>query len=186
MTAKFIELVQITLLDPQKGGRILLSRGYPIGVVAELVVLVTALGALMTHFSVSMLDLHPGQPFAIAVGQLLALGVLALATFLIGRLFGGTGSLPQTVIMICWIQIVMLLVQLPIIIISALLSSGAGGAISDFLSILPLLLFFWMYVNFVKTLHAFKSAWKVLTGVVLTIFAAAFAAVSLLTLTILS
>ena len=185
MKTTFLELIQISIFDPRRAGRIVLSYDLSNRTIAELAALVFVLSVLAMNLSLIAVGPMPMQPMMVAAGQALALGVLVLATFLVGKLFGGTGNLLQTIVLICWLQLVLLVIQFLQITIAVVLpfSSApllAGLSIDDTLAVLSLFLFFWLYVNFVTVLHSFRSAAKVLVGVVLTILALAFGFFSIL------
>ena len=187
MIATFLVLFRISILDPKRAGRIVLSYRLSNRTIAELAALVLVLSVLAMTLSLMALGPMPMQPMMVAAGQALALGVLVLATFLVGKLFGGTGNLLQTVVLICWLQLVLLVIQFLQIAIALVVPFSdtpllVGLSIDDSLAVLSLFLFFWLYVNFVTVLHSFRSAVKVMVGVVLTIFALAFGFFSLLTM----
>ena len=186
MITTFLELVGISVLDPKRAGRIVLSYELSRRTAAELTALVLVLSVLAMNLSLMVVGPMPMQPMMVAAGQALALGVLVLATFLIGKLFGGTGNLLQTLVLICWLQLVLLVIQFLQIAIALIVPFSdfplfVGLSIDDSLAVLSLFLFFWLYVNFVTVLHSFRSAVKVLVGVVLTIFVLAFGFFSILT-----
>ncbi len=185
MMTTFLELIQISIFDPKRASRIVLSYELTNRSIVELAALVLVLSVLAMNLSLIVVGPMPMQPVMVAAGQALALGVLVLATFLVGKLFGGTGKLLQTVVLICWLQLVLLVIQFLQITIAVVLPFSnapllAGLSIDDTLAVLSLFLFFWLYVNFVTVLHSFRSAVKVLVGVVASILALAFGFLSIL------
>ena len=185
MMTTFLELFQISILDPRRAGRIVLSYELAHRTIAELAALVLVLSVLAMNLSLSVVGPMPMQPVMVAAGQALALAVLVLGTFLVGKVFGGTGNLLQTVVLICWLQLVLLVIQFLQIAVAVVVpfSSApllAGLSIDDTLAVLSLFLFFWLYVNFVTELHSFRSAVNVLVGVVVTILALAFGFLTIL------
>ncbi len=191
MTAVFLELVKISILDPKRGGRIVLSYDLSQVTIGQFAALVVVLSVIVLNLSLLTMGPVELSPFVVVFGQILALGVLILATFLVGRLFGGTGNLEQTVVLICWLQLVMLLLQFLQIALSAVLPFSElplllGMSIEDAITVISLFLFFWLYANFVTVLHGFHSAMKVFVGTILTIFAFAIGLFSLLTAVVLT
>jgi hypothetical protein len=98
------------------------------------------------------------------VGASLQLGVMAvvvLATALIGRQFGGRGSIPAALTMIVWLNVVLLVIQLAQI--AALLVAPPVASLLAFATLFWLI---WAFASFVTELHGFSNPLKVLGGVI--------------------
>lgn len=92
-----------------------------------------------------------------------ALMLLVLAGFNVGRLMGGQGSFPDTLIVITWLQAVMLLVQLVQVLSLVVLPMFSG-----LLGVLGMVLFLWLLTNFLAELHGFDSLGKVFGMILIT------------------
>lgn len=126
------------------------------------------------------------SPFGTAALEAGMLTMIVLATVLVGRVFGGTGTFDDAVLLIAWLQLISLFVQAAFAIVvmlgrnlSLMGAYSSGFGVTMTVAILGYL--FWMYVSFVTALHSFASTTKVFFGVVLTILALAVAITSLLT-----
>ena len=126
------------------------------------------------------------SPFGTAALEAGMLSMIVLATVLVGRAFGGTGTIDDAVLLIAWLQLISLFVQaaFALVVMLGRNLSLAGAYSSGFgvtMTVAILGYLFWMYVSFVAALHSFESTAKVFFGVVLTILALAVAITSLLT-----
>lgn len=126
------------------------------------------------------------SPFGTAALEVGMLTMIVLATVLVGRAFGGTGTFDDAVLLIAWLQLISLFVQTGFALIvmlgrnlSLLGDYSSGFGVTMTIAVLGYL--FWMYVSFVAVLHSFASTAKVFFGVVLTVLALAVAITSLLT-----
>ena len=126
------------------------------------------------------------SPFGTAALEAGMLTMIVLATVLVGRAFGGTGTFDDAVLLIAWLQLISLFVQAGFAVIvmlgrnlSLMGAYSSGFGVTMTVAILGYL--FWMYVSFVAALHSFASTAKVFLGVVLTVLALAVAITSLLT-----
>jgi hypothetical protein len=89
------------------------------------------------------------------------MAVVVLATALIGRQFGGTGSIPAALTMIVWLNVELLAIQLAQI--AALL---VAPPIASLLAFATLFWLIWAFASFVTELHGFSNPLKVLGGVI--------------------
>jgi hypothetical protein len=85
----------------------------------------------------------------------------------VGRAFGGTGSFPDALLIVVWLQcltLVLQVVQLVVNLISPALAGiiGLGGFV----------LFLWLMTSFIAELHGFRSRGLVFVGMVVSAFAA--------------
>ncbi len=167
MFNRLIQLAQLSLRDPKRGAAAVLEFRLPLQEAVELSVLVVVLGAILSSI---YLDFDAGageeqaasifaQPVVFAAFQGAVLLAVVLATYLIGRMVGGQGDLTSTIVIMAWLQFIMLLFQL-LQVAAAFLAPAMGG----FLAIISIVLFFWLFANFVKVLHGFRSVFKVLAG----------------------
>jgi hypothetical protein len=163
------QLILDTLLRPRVAARAVLGFGIAPGLLVQAAVAVTSLGMVLAYTAAR---LTPGgvDPVTAAilqapiVGASLQLGVMAvvvLATALIGRQFGGTGSIPAALTMIVWLNVVLLAIQLAQI--AALL---VAPPIASLLAFATLFWLIWAFACFVTELHGFSNPLKVLGGVI--------------------
>jgi hypothetical protein len=118
------------------------------------------------------------SPLRTAVIQWLILSVSVLLIYRVGRAWGGRGSLPDSLLVVVWLQVIMLGVQAVQVV--ALIIAPPVAAI---INLAGLVLFFWLMTSFIAELHGFTSRGKVLAGILVTSFAVAMILVFLLLLT---
>ena len=169
-----VALLRVSIVQPTVGATTVLGYRLPTRTVFEMATLIVILGSILSYISLLSLDGEPEQssfftqpiPVALTQGALLALFILS--TFFIGRMAGGRGDLSQTFLLIVWLQFIMLIYQ-AIQTVALFLMPGLEIP----LNILSVPLFFWLFVNFVKALHSFRSGFKVLIGIVAAMIAVA-------------
>jgi len=83
----------------------------------------------------------------------------------IGRLAGGSGTFPDTLLLLAWLQFVMIAVQIVQLLVLLLVPPLFG-----FVTMASLAIFMWLLVNFTMALHGFTSALKVTVGIVFAFF----------------
>lgn len=127
-------------------------------------VIVVVLSVLVGQASILLLgeEGFGGSMIFMAVFQTMILLGLVVAVQGIGRLAGGTGTFPDALLLLAWLQFVMIGVQIVQIVAMLLVPPLFGLA-----TLAALALFMWMLVNFTMALHGFTSALKV---VVVTVF----------------
>lgn len=117
------------------------------------------------------------QP-VVAVGLQFGLLVLmSLAAAVIGRALGGTGTLPQALVLIAWLQVMMVLIQLVQFVL--LLLIPLFGLLVGIASVIW---FFWALAVFIAELHGFENVLKVLGMILLSMVSILFAFAVLLSL----
>lgn len=117
------------------------------------------------------------NPALMCAIQLFLLVIMVHATFHIGRLFGGTGSFGGALSVVTWLQFVLACLQ---VLQTALLF--LAPPLADMLGIFGLVLFVWLFTNFVAALHGFKSLGLVFVMILASAFVLTFALSILLTL----
>ncbi len=178
-------LARLTLSDPRAAARALMNDTAAQARAVELAGLVVIIGVAFSYLlsvllpgpTVAVLDTMLSRPLLYALIQFMLLMVSVLAIFMIGRLFGGTGSFEQTLLLSVWLQFYMLVVQVAAVGV-VLLVPGLSGL----LNIAILIYFLWLTVNFIAELHGFRSLWKILAGLLGTAFALAVLASLILSL----
>lgn len=170
-------LVIDSLVRPREAARRVLAVHVEADVLAQaaaaVVCLEVLLGFLAVRMSGSAADATStallAQPLALAAGQLVMIGVLALLTFRVGRLFGGQGGFLGAAALVVWLNAVTLVIQAAQL--AALAVIPPLGALITLATLFWLL---WVYANFVAELHGFESPVMVLGVVILTMVALVF------------
>lgn len=161
-----------TLQDPRKGARAVIEQGFDMRASWTGLLLISIVSALLSSVTVLALTGEAAvpalllQPFALAAVQFVALAIAALLVFVIGRQFGGTGSLADATALIVWFEVVFTAIQVLQVLISlALPTLGIS------FGLFTVLIFFWVLCHFIAELHGFQAIWKVLLGVLASGFA---------------
>ncbi len=180
MLFDLMTLVRDSVVNPREGASTILSFAPRRRALGEMAVLVTVLGAIAAVLTTFILPVQTdriiavllAQPVWLAVLQLLVLVASVAAIYYFGRIMGGHGSLDETLLLFVWMQFIMLVVQVaqwPILLIAP----GLSGLVT----LANLILFMWIFINFVATLHGFASLRLVFAGVVAFTVAIGFAIV---------
>ncbi len=173
---QIVGLARLSLQDPRAGARGVLALGVPLPARTAGLLLMAVTSALLMHIGFALLPM-PDDPLAqfmqqspirTAALQWIILAASVLLIYRIGRAWGGHGNLPDTLLIVVWLQVIMLAVQ-----IVQLLALVIAQPISDGLSLAGLVLFFWLMTGFIAELHGFKSRWAVFAGFIAGSFAVA-------------
>ena len=111
-----------------------------------------------------------GSPFYLAIVQLAGLAMIAVCLHLLGRMFGGKGTLPQAVVMMAWLEVILILIST--VQSAALILMPPVGVL---LVPVGMVLSLWLITSFVAELHGFASLAMTLLGVIAAFIAAVFA-----------
>ncbi len=175
ISEQVLALARLSLEDPRAAVRALLRLGVPLRARTLGLLLVAVLSSLLWHIGFLILpgEIDPmtaymgASPLRSAAVQWLIQAVTVLLVFRIGKAFGGTGSLPDTLLVLVWLQVIMLGVQLVQLLALIVLPPAVG-----LLTLAGLGLFGWLMTSFVAELHGFRSRWTVFAGIMGTLFAA--------------
>lgn len=167
-----------TLRNPRGAAQELLRMGLPAQAAWAALALVCVLSTVLVHLSVGLLPVQDQAELALILGNPLgtlvmsgsALLILVFAVHLIGRAFGGGGTLDGAVLLVAWLQAIFLMLQLVQILFMIILP-----LVANVIGTFGLALFLWLLAPFVTVLHGFQSVWKVLFGIVGSAFAIALA-----------
>ncbi len=177
---------QLTLSNPRLGARRILALNLPLGARWMAVAVVSAVSAVLFHLALWLIPPEAADPVTTIAGAPLFTAVLqgfiivsgAIGIFVMGQVRGRRSSFADALILFCWLQAVMLGVQV-LQIVAYLLVPLLG----DLASLAIVVIFFWLLSSFTMELHGFTSRLAVLGGLVLVFFAIAFVlSVILLTL----
>lgn len=182
---QIISLARLSVQDPRRGARTLLSMDVPLPARTAGLLLMAVASAVLMHLGFLLLPPANDQmsqflmqsPIRTAVIQWLILVVSVFLIFQIGRAWGGHGSLPDTLLIVVWLQVIMLGVQV-VQLLALILAPPLAGIVN----IAGLILFFWLLSSFIAELHGFASRGKVLAGIFATTFAMALIVVFVLSL----
>ncbi len=178
-------LARQSLEDPRASVRSLLAMGVPLPARTIGLLLMAVASALLMHLGFLLLppveDPMAGfmmqSPLRTAIIQWLILAASVLLIYRIGRAWGGKGSLPDTLLVVVWLQVIMLGVQVVQLLVFLLLPGLAG-----IVNLVGLVLFFWLMTSFIAELHGFASRGAVLAGILVASVGAAMVLVLVLTL----
>jgi hypothetical protein len=116
-------------------------------------------------------------PIVTGVIQLILLVIVIVAQHMIGRAMGGTGTLPEGILLITWLQFIMVCLQVVQTLALVVLPPLAG-----LIGIAGLAIFLWLLTHFIAALHGFKSLAQVFVMVLVSAFGLAFVLSILLTM----
>jgi hypothetical protein len=173
-----IAAARYTLQNPRAGARVILSLGLTTGQAFVALVLIAVLSTLLTAASFLIAPFPPeagvqmlfANPLELAVMQTAVLAFGAALVYLVGRKFGGRGTLAGAVALIAWTEFILSLLQVAQIVALVILPP-----LAEVIGLLGLLVFLWLLSQFVAELHGFASAWKVLFVILVTGLLASFA-----------
>ncbi len=167
----------LSVTDPKHGAVIVLKLEPSRRTLIEMAALVIVLNVLVSQaFAIMIPSPASGSllaalatPVPSLIVHAILLVVITFATFGIGRMLGGEGTLDETFLLLIWLQFIMLVANLLQIVVAILWTPlGALAALVSFV------LFLWLFVNFVLVLHGFRSILKVLLASVASFFALIF------------
>ena len=177
MIGRIIDLIGVSVRDP--GAAIAALKGLGVGRRESwlTIFLAASVGAIMSWLLMRTLpgaeagmDRLASQPMGMALLQVGAAALFAALVDRVGRLFGGTGRFDDALLVTAWIEVAMLVVQIPQILVSIALP-----AIGGILSLLSFALYFVLAVQLIRAVHGFRNPLLVALGIVGTVFVAAFA-----------
>ncbi len=165
-------LARLSLTDPKAGAAAVLreAAGWPAPVLWQTGALVVLLSVILSELSAALTGgpRPPGvvgavlaNPLAMAAVQGVIFVIAVHATHRIGRLFGGQGGDAGALALVVWTQVLMLGVQ-AVQALAFIVMPGLGAMIG----MASVVLFFWVFTNFVRVLHGFRSAGAVFVGIV--------------------
>ncbi|MEM6387145.1 MAG: YIP1 family protein [Pseudomonadota bacterium] len=158
--------------EPRAAAADILALGVPFQIVLSTLVLLAILSVLLDTllFAVMGNVEVETQPFRSLVVYLAITGVFSLVVTLVGRWFGGLGSIEDALLLVAFLQ-AMLLPASALQVVLALVSPDLAV-----LFIFGVALFlFWIQVNFVAALHGFQSLGRAFAVTLIASFIVAFA-----------
>jgi hypothetical protein len=167
--ANLSALVRLTLQAPREGARRIMALDLPISARWLALVLVAVGSAIGTHVSIALMPPEQREMMLSLIASplrtaLLQAGIWAVIAGLIasgGRMRGGTGSFPDALILVVWLQFILLCLQLVQVVAGIVLP-----ILADLIGLAGLGLLVWLLTNFVAELHGFRSLVAVFAGLV--------------------
>lgn len=175
LTERMIALAQLSLQDPRAATRALLDEGVPLSARTAGLLLVAVLSALLASLQLRLgpQDLDPmtammlGSPLRAAVVQWAFLALSVVLIHRVGRAFGGTGSFPDALLIVVWLQFLTLVLQLAQLVVNPI-----SPALAGIIGLGGFVVFLWLMTSFIAELHGFRSRGLVFVGMIVTTFAA--------------
>lgn len=164
-----LQVLQLSFKSPKAAIRTVLNWRLSLGESALALTLMAVLSAGLMSLVVGPLPagIDPvsaamlTNPVYLAAVQLVGLAMISLFLFLLGRVAGGRGTLPQAVAMMAWLEGVLILIS--VVQVVALVLLPPLGLV---LLLAGMGLSLWLVTNFVAELHGFPSLLLTLLGVI--------------------
>ena len=153
-----LRLARDTIAHPREGAETVLSFAPPRQALALMFALVVVLSILIGEVVLLVSPptdegpLTGASPMAMGAVQAMFLYLMIHAIHIVGRFFGGTGAFEEAALLVIWLQAIFLLVQVIQLFAVALVPPLLGT-----ITIVALVLFVWLLVNFIAVLHGFTS-----------------------------
>ncbi|MCA8879064.1 MAG: YIP1 family protein [Rhodobacteraceae bacterium] len=161
-----------TVRQPQQGAETVLAQRLPVPVLWTMLAAVVAVSVVLAEGSLLLItagadldNAYLANPLGMFAVQYALLAVMVLATDRIGRAMGGAGDFAGALAVVTWLQFVMACLQ-----VVQTVTLFIAPPIADLLGIAGLVLFLWLFTNFVAVLHKFRSLGMVFVMIVLTTF----------------
>jgi hypothetical protein len=185
LNTQLLGLARLTLEDPRQAARVLLAMNVPLPARTAGLLLMAVGSALLMQLGFLLLPpaedpisvFMMASPIRTAAIQWMILAASVLLVHRIGRAWGGTGSLADTLLVVVWLQVIMLAVQ-GAQLLALILSPPLAGLVN----LAGMALFFWLFSSFIAELHGFVSRGRVFLGILATSFALALIIVLVLSL----
>lgn len=155
-----LPLVRDTVMRPRDVGTYLISLNFPSAILWTMLVTLATLSALLGELSALILlprtetfdGLFLANPLIMAAIQWGILVLTVYAVFWVGSLMGGQGQIGGVLTVMCWLQFVMLCVQ----IVQTVALFVVPG-LAELVTIAGFILFLWLFTAFVATAHGFAN-----------------------------
>ncbi|WP_417727614.1 Yip1 family protein [Roseovarius sp.] len=177
--ARFKALLMETLFRPRDAARVLIGFGFPQQSLWMALALMSVLNSIV--YSVSLRLSPPTDPAAMMLmppafhSPLLftvflfgALAITVFALFWVGRMLGGQAQMSDVLVLICWLQVLRLILQVAVAI-----SALAFPMVAVLLIFLSSIWGIYILIGFVDSAHRFDNMFKSAGVIVLSIVAMA-------------
>lgn len=161
--------VRLTLQDPRTGLRRILSRNPPMQARWIAFIIMVIGSAILTHLSLGLVPAEErdalmgtmNSPLRTAALQGVVLLAIVQLIYWLGRMRGGTGSFPDVLLGMVWLQFLMLGLQVLQLVLMVLLPPLAA-----IVNLAGFAIFLWLLTNFIAELHGFRSLLAVFGGII--------------------
>lgn len=166
-----------TITAPKEEAEVVIAERLPQGVLWIMMTVVVAVSVVLGQGSLLLVWADGGMltnpylanPLLMFGVQMAILVIMVFATYHIGHWMGGMGGFGPTVAIVTWLQFV--LVCLQVVQTAALFLLPP---VADLLGIAGLILFLWLFTNFVAVLHGFASLGLVFVMILMSAFGVTF------------
>lgn len=167
------DLLRLTLANPRAAADRLMRLDLDARAGWTALVLMSVLSAALgfVGFMASSAEMDPGlqalfgSPLRTALIQFGALALTGLLAFWVGKRFGGTGSLPQALVLVAWAQVPPILLQLAQIVALVI-----APTLAPLIGLAGFALYAVLLSLFIAELHSFRSGLLVFFGMMVTSF----------------
>lgn len=174
-----------TIARPQDEAETVMAENLAPGALWTMLAIVVAISVVLGQGSLLLTDPSGGiltnpylaNPLLMFVVQMAILVVMIFATYHIGQWMGGMGGFAPTIAVVTWLQFVLVCVQVVQTAAMFLLPP-----LADLLGIAGLVLFLWLFTNFVAVLHGFQSLGLVFVMILMSAFGVTFVISLILTM----
>lgn len=171
--SSLLSMARFTIADPRGGARYVMGLNLPMAARWTALALSAVLAAVLTQVSIAMmppvdqemLGQMIGSPIQMAMLQGMVMVALVGAIYLIGHWRGGKGSFADALVLMCWLQFILLCLQIVQLALQLVLPM-----VADLLGLVGLGLFLWLLTNFTAELHGFRSLGLVFLGIIGSLF----------------
>lgn len=158
------DLVVLTIRNPGVAVGILRSFQLSSSDRWAVMLLAASLSSLLAGLARMMFPVPEGEglailfatPFTLAAIQFGAMVLSALAVTVIGRAFGGEGTLPDALLLVGWVELILVGFQAAQLVLMVLIPPTAA-----MMSVLAFALSIYLTISLTKALHGFTSTVKV-------------------------
>lgn len=169
-----LNLVILTLRDPAGGFAALRARRVQESEAWAMLLLAAALSGILGWFGtqvapegpVGPLGLLASHPLGMAAVQIGTAALFAVLLARVGQMFGGRGSFADALLATAWLELVMLVVQVPQLLLAMVQPTLAG-----IVGLLTFVLYLYLAVQLTRAVHGFRSPVLVLIGIFGTVIA---------------
>lgn len=173
-----LEAIRISVQEPRRAARYVMGLDVAQSTGWLGLILSAVLSALLASVTLIIIpfEMDPSvpaflsEPLPMAALQVVAMAVGAIMIQNLGAYFGGTGRMEQTLALLVWMEVILLLVQLAQTVLLLI-----APPVGQLMGLGSLALFFWLMTQFVTELHGFSNPLKVFGTIIAAGFALSFA-----------
>lgn len=164
-----VQTGRLTLQKPREAARMVLNWPFSVGELWLVLALTSVVSALLAELLVMtasdgvdpVMAMMMASPIRFAAIQLGGLAMLTGFIFGIGRMFGGRGSFAGALALVGWLQTILVVLQ-----IAQVVALFIVPPLALVISLVSLVLFFWLLTSFIAELHGFASLGWTFAGMI--------------------